>query len=151
MLSVSSPGLKTDNTFSTDSNGYFEMTRSVSGSYENKVYPVSSFIKMESKKTNKGIAIFPDRAEGGTVERIGIFNKEEESILLHIQRSARGKRMTLEAILPTGEVELLTLCHRPEPLEVRTAAVLALGAYDQESIVARAFVLLILEMNSKFQ
>jgi HEAT repeat protein len=36
-----------------------------------------------------------------------------------------------------GEVELLRLCGPEQPLTVRVAAALALGAYDQESIVAR--------------
>jgi HEAT repeat protein len=39
---------------------------------------------------------------------------------------------------PHGEVALLRVCTRAtEPLDVRAAATLALGAYDQESIVAR--------------
>lgn len=36
-----------------------------------------------------------------------------------------------------GEVELLRLCGAEQPLTVRVAAALALGAFDQESIVAR--------------
>ena len=36
-----------------------------------------------------------------------------------------------------GEAALLTVCHRPEPLAVRAAAVLATGAFEQDSIVAR--------------
>jgi HEAT repeat protein len=38
---------------------------------------------------------------------------------------------------PGGEVALLDLSLRDEPLAVRAAAVLGLGAYDQESLVAR--------------
>jgi HEAT repeat protein len=36
-----------------------------------------------------------------------------------------------------GEVELLSACHRDQAAPVRAAAVLALGAFDQESLVAR--------------
>lgn len=39
--------------------------------------------------------------------------------------------------VPGGEVELLKACLPPEPLNLRAAACLAIGAYDQESIVAR--------------
>jgi HEAT repeat protein len=39
--------------------------------------------------------------------------------------------------VPGGEVILLSVCHRPEPLAVRAAAAVATGAFDQESIVAR--------------
>jgi HEAT repeat protein len=39
--------------------------------------------------------------------------------------------------VPGGEVVLLKLCRPEEPLPVRAAACLAIGAYDQESIVAR--------------
>jgi HEAT repeat protein len=38
---------------------------------------------------------------------------------------------------PGGEVQLLGICHQQQPAAVRTAALLALGAYDQESLVAR--------------
>lgn len=38
---------------------------------------------------------------------------------------------------PAGEVALLAICHQEQPVGVRAAAVLALGAYDQESLVAR--------------
>ncbi len=38
---------------------------------------------------------------------------------------------------PGGEVALLAICHQDQPAAVRVAAVLALGAYDQESLVAR--------------
>ncbi|MDH4130416.1 MAG: HEAT repeat domain-containing protein, partial [Gemmatimonadota bacterium] len=38
---------------------------------------------------------------------------------------------------PGGEVELLSACHRDQAAPVRAAAVLALGAFDQESLVAR--------------
>ena len=38
---------------------------------------------------------------------------------------------------PGGEVELLSACHREQAAPVRAAAVLALGAFDQESLVAR--------------
>jgi HEAT repeat protein len=38
---------------------------------------------------------------------------------------------------PGGEVELLSTCHRDQAAPVRAAAVLALGAFDQESLVAR--------------
>jgi len=38
---------------------------------------------------------------------------------------------------PGGEVALLTVCHRAEPTSVRAAATLALGAFAQESLVAR--------------
>jgi HEAT repeat protein len=39
--------------------------------------------------------------------------------------------------VPGGEVELLTICHSEQPATVRSAAVLAIGVYDQESIVAK--------------
>jgi HEAT repeat protein len=39
--------------------------------------------------------------------------------------------------VPGGEVALLTVCHGPQPLAVRAAAALAIGAFEQESIVAR--------------
>ncbi|MGH7701820.1 MAG: HEAT repeat domain-containing protein, partial [Gemmatimonadales bacterium] len=39
--------------------------------------------------------------------------------------------------VPGGEVALLRACQPDQPLNVRAAAVLAIGAYDQESIVAR--------------
>ena len=38
---------------------------------------------------------------------------------------------------PGGEVELLSACHRDQTAAVRAASVLALGAFDQESLVAR--------------
>jgi HEAT repeat protein len=37
-----------------------------------------------------------------------------------------------------GEVQLLALSHQEQPLAVRAAALLAIGAYDQESLVVRA-------------
>ena len=53
-------------------------------------------------------------------------------------------RVRERAALATGmlgvsgaEVALLAACHRQEPLEVRTAAALATGAFEQQSIVAR--------------
>jgi HEAT repeat protein len=36
-----------------------------------------------------------------------------------------------------GEVQLLVVCHQEQPLAVRAAALLAIGSYDQESLVAR--------------
>lgn len=36
-----------------------------------------------------------------------------------------------------GEVLLLEICHQRQPVAVRAAAALALGAYDQESLIAR--------------
>jgi HEAT repeat protein len=38
---------------------------------------------------------------------------------------------------PGGEVQLLATCQQHEPVSVRAAALLAIGAYDQESLVAR--------------
>ena len=38
---------------------------------------------------------------------------------------------------PGGETQLLTICHQEQPIGVRAASVLALGSYDQESLVAR--------------
>jgi len=45
-----------------------------------------------------------------------------------------------------GEVQLLALCHQQEPISVRAAALLAIGAFDQESLVAR-----VLEMADEAQ
>jgi HEAT repeat protein len=39
--------------------------------------------------------------------------------------------------VPGGEVELLKVCHTGQAIEVRAAACLAIGAYDQESMIAR--------------
>lgn len=38
---------------------------------------------------------------------------------------------------PAGETVLLAVCHAPQPPNVHAAAILALGAYDRESMVAR--------------
>ena len=39
--------------------------------------------------------------------------------------------------VPGGETALLTACHRSEPAEVHAAALLAIGMFEQDSMVAR--------------
>ncbi len=64
--------------------------------------------------------------------------------LIHLLRADPSPLVRERAALATGvfrirggEVELLRLCTEEDSLAVRAAAVLALGAFDQESIVAR--------------
>lgn len=65
--------------FSTDSNGLFEMPRATSSKFENSVYPVASFIKLEDN-SGQNLTVFVDRAEGGTSLEPGV-------VKLFIQRS----------------------------------------------------------------
>lgn len=79
ILNVQSIGI-TNKEFITDSNGLFEMKRQRNIKYENSIYPVASFIKIEDD-SGKNMTVFVDRAEGGTSLEVG-------NIKLYIQRSA---------------------------------------------------------------
>ena len=101
MLQASSKDFDMGDNFYTDSNGYFEMKRQKNLRFENRVFPVTSFLKVEDKKSNIGIAIFPDRAEGATVDKTKLSGNEEQSLLFYIQRSAnqqdhKGNKETLK-------------------------------------------------------
>ena len=67
-----------NSSFSTDSNGLFEMKREKQDRIEMSVFPVSSYIKIEDENSN--MTVFVDRAEGGTSLEPGV-------IQLYIQRS----------------------------------------------------------------
>jgi hypothetical protein len=89
LLEVTSEQVQNSEFFYTDSNGFFEMKRRVkNSSYENKVYPLSSFIRTEDTSSKVGFAIFPDRAVGATVHETTVKEKPLDSIVFHVQRSA---------------------------------------------------------------
>ena len=79
ILNIENPALNTSK-FMTDSNGLFEMTRTVQNTLESSVFPVTTYIKVEDEQTGGNLTVFVDRAEGGT-------SLSKGRVSLYIQRS----------------------------------------------------------------
>ncbi|MEP6572492.1 MAG: HEAT repeat domain-containing protein [Gemmatimonadota bacterium] len=93
----------------------------------------------------EGVADSDERVRASAVEALRRLHRHEYNdriteLLLHDPSALVRERAALAVghfRLPGGEVALLRVCTGDQPLAVRAAAVLALGAFDQESVVAR--------------
>lgn len=92
-----------------------------------------------------GLADPDERVRAASVDGLVRLNHEQAARrILTLLRQDPSPLVRERAALATGlfrtldgETELLAICYQRQPAVVRTAALLALGAYDQESLVAR--------------
>lgn len=80
LLNINSPKIDSGDCFTTDSNGLFDMQRHFYLRWEDSVYPVSSFIGINSTNSSLGLAVYNDRAQGGIAVN--------STISVYLQRSA---------------------------------------------------------------
>jgi hypothetical protein len=80
LLNVKSPKINSGDAFITDSNGLFDMQRKFDLRWEDSIFPVTSFIRINDTNSNLGLAIFNDRTQGGIATN--------STMSLYLQRAA---------------------------------------------------------------
>lgn len=101
ILNIKNPKIKNKNQFYTDSNGLFEVKRTKQAKFEDSVFPVSSYIRIEDEVKDLGMYVFNDRAQGG----FGM----NSTVSLYLQRSAKTQDFKgNDEILKVTEVIMTT-------------------------------------------
>jgi HEAT repeat protein len=115
---------------------------------------VDALVQLQSERTEEmlmdGLTDPDDEVRSKSVEALARFGTvragEKILALLRHDPSPRVRERASLAIgllrVPGGDVALREACHSDEPLNVRAAAALGIGAYDQESIVAHVLLML---------